>query len=86
MTRVGVPEGEDGSIPSPQKRGASIEIIENQTNHIMKKTVIIATLSIAALGVAFAGFIPRKCTNCNGTGWKGSSKCLSCGGDGDSAN
>ena len=52
----------------------------------MKKAIIIAAISAAVVGAAFAKYIPQKCTSCNGTGWQGSSKCVSCGGDGDRAN
>jgi hypothetical protein len=57
----------------------------------MKKTILIATLSIAALGGAVWAALPQKnlpqkCSSCNGTGWSGQMKCFSCGGDGDRAN
>ena len=52
----------------------------------MKKCAIITALSIITLGAAVAGYIPLKCSVCNGTGWVGSSKCVRCGGDGDIAN
>lgn len=61
----------------------------------MKKIAIIATLSAVALGSALyaaiplksaQGNYPMKCNQCNGTGWKGSLKCIACGGDGDTNN
>jgi hypothetical protein len=60
---------------------------ENQTNtKTMKKIALISALSLTALaGIVFAA-VPVKCMQCNGSGWKGSYKCASCGGDGDVAN
>ncbi len=52
----------------------------------MRKIALITTLSFAALaGIVYAA-VPVKCSQCNGTGWKGSYKCPTCGGDGDIAN
>jgi DnaJ-class molecular chaperone len=60
---------------------------ENQTNtNTMKKIALITTLSLVALGGIVLAAVPVKCMQCNGTGWKGSYKCASCGGDGDIAN
>jgi DnaJ-class molecular chaperone len=59
---------------------------ENQTNTIMKRIALITALSLTALGGIVLAAVPVKCMQCNGTGWKGSYKCASCGGDGDIAN
>jgi len=60
---------------------------ENQTNTTtMKKIALITALSLTAIGGVVLAAVPVKCMQCNGTGWKGSYKCASCGGDGDVAN
>jgi DnaJ-class molecular chaperone len=52
----------------------------------MKKIALITALSLTALGGIVLAAVPVKCMQCNGTGWKGSYKCPTCGGDGDVAN
>ena len=63
---------------------------QRHENHIdtntMKKTVLITTLSLVALGGILWAATPVKCASCKGTGWSGSMKCIGCGGDGDVAN
>lgn len=71
---------------------------KHKTNIIMKKKLIIAAAAIvASVSVTYAANTIRdledhlrrelfKCTQCNGTGWKGQSKCQWCGGDGETGN
>ena len=55
----------------------------NNAKDIMKK-ITLTVLAIAfTAGAAYAGY---KCTQCNGTGWKGNNKCFFCGGDGETGN
>lgn len=67
------------SMPAPASGGFRA----NQTNHIMKKIVIIAISAACAVATAYAGM---KCWQCKGTGWNKDLKCLTCGGDGEIGN
>lgn len=49
----------------------------------MKKKLIIASIIAAITATAYAG---AKCIQCKGTGWNGSYRCASCGGDGEVGN
>jgi DnaJ-class molecular chaperone len=57
---------------------------KHKINTTMKKKLIIASIIAAITATAaYAGF---KCNQCNGTGWKGQSRCQWCGGDGETGN
>lgn len=43
------------------------------------KYIVVAVLAAMTVAALAAGF---KCSQCQGTGWKGQFKCVSCGGDG----
>ena len=56
----------------------------NNNAKIIMKKITLTVLAIAfTAGAAYAGY---KCTQCNGTGWKGQFKCFTCGGDGETGN
>lgn len=65
-------------------RDARIHHNKHNEKHIIMKKLTLTVLAVAfTAGAAYAGF---KCSFCNGTGWKGSVKCIHCGGDGETGN
>ena len=56
---------------------------KHKINTTMKKKLIIASIIAAITATAYAG---AKCIQCKGTGWNGSYRCASCGGDGEVGN
>ena len=57
---------------------------KHKTNIIMKKKLIIA--SIITAFTASAAYAWIQCPQCKGSGWNGTLKCFSCGGDGKIGN